>query len=90
MTGQFTMNQRLEAERQLIRSTLDPAELELLAHQSQQFLDDALARARAKQFTGTIIDAVAAPSPAPAISADARLAEAPTESSTDARGTRGH
>jgi hypothetical protein len=26
MTGKFTMNQRLEAERQLIRSTLDPSE----------------------------------------------------------------
>ena len=47
MTGNFTMNQRLEAERQLIRSTLDRAELELLAEQSQRLLDDALARARA-------------------------------------------
>jgi hypothetical protein len=61
MTGKFTMNQRLEADRQLIRSTLDPSELELLAEQSQRLLDDALARARAKQLTGMIIDAVAAP-----------------------------
>src|SRR3954462_2488947 len=71
MTGKFTMNQRLEAERQLIRSTLDPSELELLAEQSQRLLDDALARARAQQLTGTIIDAVAAPPTAPAISVDA-------------------
>src|SRR4029079_1596242 len=90
MTGKFTMNQRLESERQLIRSTLDPAELEMLAVQSQKLLDDALARARAKHVTGTVIDAIAAPSPHSADSADAGLPEAPTESITDARGTRGH
>jgi nucleotide-binding universal stress UspA family protein len=79
MTGTFTMNQRLEAERQLVRSTLDPSELELLAAQSQKLLDDALARARAKQITGTIIDVGAAPSPAPAIPAHAESADAKRE-----------
>ena len=83
MTGTFTMNQRLEAERQLIRSTLDLAEIELLAEQSQKMLDDALARARAKQVTGTIIDAVAAPSPAPVISFDAEPRDASGEPQTD-------
>jgi hypothetical protein len=39
-------------------------------------LDDALARARAQQLTGTIIDAVAAPSTAPAISVDAEPLDA--------------
>ena len=88
MTGTFTMNQRLEAERQLIRSTLDPAELEQLAAQSQRLLDDALARARAKRVSGTIIiDAVAAPSQAPVTPADPELPEASTESGTDARTT---
>jgi hypothetical protein len=82
MTGKFTMNQCLEAEGQLIRSTLDPSELELLAEQSQRLLDDALARARAKQLTGTIIDGVAAPSTAPAISADAEPLDARGESQT--------
>ena len=70
MTGKFTMNQCLEAEGQLIRSTLDPSELELLAEQSQRLLDDALARARAKQLPSATIDAVTAPSTAPAISVD--------------------
>jgi hypothetical protein len=87
MTGKFTMNQRLEAERQLIRSTLDPAELELLAQESQRLLDDALARARAKQLTGTTIDVVAAPSPAPTAPVAADLPKATAESSTDARVT---
>ena len=82
MTGKFTMNQRLEAERQLIRSTLDPSELELLAEQSQRLLDEALARARAQQLTGTIIDAVAAPSTAPAISVDAEPLDARGEPQT--------
>jgi hypothetical protein len=82
MTGKFTMNQRLEAERQLIRSTLDPSELELLAEQSQRLLDDALARARAKHATGLIIAAVATPSTAPAISVDAEPLDASDESQT--------
>ena len=79
MTGKVTMNKRLAGERQLICSTLDPAELELLAQESQRLLDDALARARAKQLTGMTIDAVAAPSPAPAISADAEPLDAKGE-----------
>ena len=90
MTGKFTMNQRLEAERQLIRSTLDASELELLAAQSQKLLDDALARARARQVTGTIIDVVAAPSAAPTTPVIAELPETTTESSTEARRPRGH
>jgi hypothetical protein len=62
MTGKFTMNQRLEAERQLIRSMLDPSELELLAAQSQKLLDDALAWARAKLGIGAVVDVVASAS----------------------------
>jgi hypothetical protein len=90
MTGKFTMNQRLEAERQLIRSTLDPAELELLASQSQKLLDDALARARAKQLPSATIDVVAAPSPAPTPPVDAELPEATVESGTHARAANRH
>jgi len=90
VSGRFTMNERLEAERQLIRSTLDPAELELLAAESQKLLDDALARARAKHVTGTIIDTVATPSAAPATTVEAKLPETTSESGTDPRAKRRH
>jgi hypothetical protein len=77
------MNQRLEAERELIRSTLDLSELELLAEQSQRLLDDALARAGAKHVAGTVIDAVAA-LPERATPVDTELPEATVESSLSA------
>lgn len=55
MSGKLTVNQRLGAERELIRMTLDLPELEALAAQSQRLVDDALARARAKLGIGALV-----------------------------------
>ena len=50
VSGQLDVTQKLTAERDLIRSTLDISELEALAAESQATLDRALSNARARQL----------------------------------------
>lgn len=64
LSGQLDVTQRLTAERELIRNTLDLSELEQLAAQSQAMLDAAISAAKARRQLPPVIDAEAEPAEA--------------------------